>query len=175
MELNETFPNRLPAATGGSRRQSAISRVNERTCETPPACSQQTHRPSLKPRACNRRSEGGHGNRRRYRDTREGGRMNLRTAQEKGRWLPPPSTKYNRGTRSSQPLGGAGSMISGQARHTGGFRNHSAPAAQPGRRSPPPPPPCPADRHECASRRGEPAQSRCTHNGRVLHAALSAT
>lgn len=32
-------------------------------------------------------------------------------------------------------------MISGQARHTGGFRNHSAPAAQPRRRSPPPTPP----------------------------------
>lgn len=77
--------------------------------------------------------------------------------------------------RSLQPLGGAGPASSGRP-GTQEVSGATAPL-QPslGDTSPPPPPPRPADRHECSSRKGEPAQSRCTHNGRARHAARSTT
>lgn len=77
--------------------------------------------------------------------------------------------------RSLQPLGGAGPASSGRP-GTQEVSGATAPL-QPslGDTSPPPPPPRPADRHECSSRKGEPAQSRCTHNGRARHAAPSTT
>lgn len=77
--------------------------------------------------------------------------------------------------RSLQPLGGAGPASSGRP-GTQEVSGATAPL-QPslGDTSPPPPPPRPAEPHECSSRKGEPAQSRCTHNGRALLAAPSTT